>query len=278
VYLVAKRDGGGAKGLGTAWAFAPGKLATTAHVTQAIKGHESEFVLVGPSGDSIAIRSAVSHPGYTSFKAFKSTLGGTSSDQLDAVNAYDVGVIESATPLSTSPSTGETSFLALATENSLEGLEVGAPVASAGLPAEGLAAPLVTAEAPTRLYFGNISALTDVFMVRSDPAESVLIQTTIQAPMSGAPLIDSNGQVIGILSGGNTSLMSVSDDDSNLRTPRTGVVNYAQRIDLLQELVEGTAAGSVSADEAYWQQAAKRFESQASAEPKDPKSPDCSCP
>ncbi len=46
VYLVAKQEDQSEEAEGTAWAFAPNLLATNAHVTQAILGHEDEFFLV----------------------------------------------------------------------------------------------------------------------------------------------------------------------------------------------------------------------------------------
>src|SRR5690606_40860181 len=55
VYLLARNDGGVAEAACTAWAFAPGKLATNAHVTEAIKGRESEVFLVAPDGEKIEI-------------------------------------------------------------------------------------------------------------------------------------------------------------------------------------------------------------------------------
>ncbi|MGA9602588.1 MAG: hypothetical protein WBQ82_00570, partial [Methyloceanibacter sp.] len=71
VYLVAKEEDQSEEAEGTAWAFAPNLLATNAHVTQAIMGHEDEFFLVAPDGTHIKIKKVTSHPGYLAFGKYK---------------------------------------------------------------------------------------------------------------------------------------------------------------------------------------------------------------
>ena len=203
VYLVAKDDGGSRKAEGTAWAFAPGKLATNAHVTEAIKGNEDEFFLIGPDGDKIKIEKVISHPGYLAFKSYKATQGTTRWGEftpLDLINEYDVGIIE------IDPSIKLPATLAFASQDTLETLAPGAPVASIGFPVEGLAGSETATKAPATLHFGYISALTDVFMARADPAHRLLIQHSVPVTggASGSPLIDPSGKVIGIVNGGNT--------------------------------------------------------------------------
>ena len=50
-------------------------LATNAHVTEAIKGHEKEFYLIAPDGKRIDIASVKSHQGYLDFGDYKKKLG-----------------------------------------------------------------------------------------------------------------------------------------------------------------------------------------------------------
>lgn len=260
VFVLVKKEDGNEQGLATAWAFAPDRLATAGHVTERIKGNESSFALVGPNGARIAIKSVKTHPGYAAFQAYKKTIGTTSADNfaaLDIVNEYDVGIIE------IDPSTPLPVALELASKEHVEALEPGATVASAGFHIEALNTNTVTAEAAATLGFGNISALTDVFMLRADPGHSLLIQHSVPAfpGASGAPLIDQSGRVIGIVSGGNVSV-SLKEVDSRSKSaiPNAALINFAQRIDLLQELVDGTAGQSLKADEDYWEQATRRFE------------------
>ncbi len=279
VYLVARKEGANETGQATAWAFEPDRLATNAHVTEAIKGHEKEFVLIAPNGERIAIERVESHPGYLAFKAYKATQGRMSGDSfkpLDVINEYDVGIIYPAGPLPPDPATGAPVTLDLATEDEIAALEPTEAVAMVGFPIEGLAATMVVTEAPSTVQFGYISRLTDVFMCKADPDHRLLIQHSVPVTggVSGSPLIDKSGKVIGIVNGGNTASVlktAAKDKDPDqaktdeaaqpetFRIPNAALINFAQRIDLLDELRTGAAARELAADEEYWDQAAKKF-------------------
>ena len=95
-----------------------------------------------------------------------------------------------------------------ATDDYVEKLKPGGAVAAIGFPIEGMTATMVVNDAPATLHFGNISSLTDMFMCRAkDADDQLLIQHTVPVTggMSGSPLIDKSGDVIGIISGGNTA-------------------------------------------------------------------------
>jgi hypothetical protein len=262
VYLVARKEGDGEKAEGTAWAFAPGKLATNAHVTEAIKGHEDEFFLIAPDGKSIPILAVVSHPGYAAFKSYKATQGTTrwgNFTPLNLINEYDVGVIE------IDPATPLADMLELASQDYVEQLAPGTPVASIGFPVEGLAGSDTATKAPATLHFGHISALTDVFMCRADPAMRLLIQHSVPVTggASGSPLIDPSGKVIGIVNGGNTTVFKDQNEAMNakVRLPNAALINYAQRIDLLADLAAGKADEELTREESYWSRMAAQFDS-----------------
>ena len=298
VYLVAQVQGD--EGKATAWAFAPNMLATNAHVTSKIDGHESDYVLIGPHGERIPIKDVDTHPGYAQFKSYLDTVGGTIGGefkQLDVINhEYDVGIIYTAEPLPTNPDTGDIATLELALEKDVEALKPGAAVAAVGFPIEEMIAQMVATHAPATLHFGNISSLTDIFMCRAEPDRRLLIQHSVPvtAGMSGSPLIDASGKVIGIVSGGNTTNVveevTVTEDkkpaggealgdqktasgDSNthgnkskievdgIRIPSAAMVNFAQRIDVLEDLQGGVAAANqkVADDRNYWKDSAKKF-------------------
>jgi hypothetical protein len=146
VYLVVKDDAGVPKAEATAWAFAPDKLATNAHVTEAIAGaRPGTLYLLGPDGGRIEIKNAKSHPGYLAFKAIRNLKGvarGTAFTPLDLTSAYDVGIIE-VDPEKPLPAT-----LKLASNEDLAKLAIGIPVASAGFPSEGLVGSAALARAP----------------------------------------------------------------------------------------------------------------------------------
>ena len=270
VYLVAKKGAGSEIGKATAWAFTPDKFATNAHVTEAIKGHEKEFVLIGRNKERIGIDNVKSHPGYLAFKSYKMTQGSVSGDNftpLDVINEYDVGIIYPSEPIPADPATGKVATLELASKDELEALNPGAAVASVGFLIEGMAASMVVTEAPSALRFGNISSLTDVFMCRAEPDHRLLIQHSVPVTggVSGSPLIDKSGKVIGIVNGGNTATLLEqqgsrgSTEAETIRIPSAALINFAQRVDLLEELDKGIADRELAADQDYWKTAANKF-------------------
>jgi hypothetical protein len=278
VYLVAKKEGGGETPEATAWAFASDKLATNAHVTEAIKGHEKEFELIAPNGDRIDIKSVTSHPAYLIFSNYKGTQGKLRWGKfkpLDLINEYDVGIIDidPETPLPVDSVTGKPVTLELAPVDHVKALEPGAAVASVGFPTENVAASTVAVEAPGTLHFGNISSLTDVFMCRADQDHRLLIQHSVPVTggASGSPLIDSSGKVIGIVNGGNATVFKDEKQSANdkLRIPSAVLINFALRIDSLVDLADGEAAQNLAADRFYWEAAAQKFDSYFEGAAKD---------
>jgi hypothetical protein len=268
VYLVAKQEDQSEEAEGTAWAFAPNLLATNAHVTQAIMGHEDDFFLIAPDGSHLKIKKVVSHPGYLAFGKYKTTQGTTrygNFTPLDLINEYDVGIIEidPATPLPVDAKTGQPVTLELASDEELENLAPGTPVASVGFPVENLVGSATATKAPATLHFGFISSLTDVFMCRTDPAHRLLIQHSVPVTggASGSPLIDPSGKVIGLVNGGNTTVMKSEESATGkTRAPSAALINFAQRVDLLRELADGKAADELAADETYWKKTAAQFD------------------
>ncbi len=283
VYLVAKVNGDTLVGAATAWAFGPDLLATNAHVTSQMRNVD-DWVLIGPNGERIKVKSVDTHPGYAKFKDFLKTVGKMSGDelkQLDVINEYDVGIIHTADPLPADPDSKKVVTLKPASEDYVEKLEPGAAVAAIGFPIEGMTATMVVTDAPAALHFGNISSLTDMFMCRAkDADDQLLIQHTVPVTggMSGSPLIDKSGDVIGIVSGGNTASLvkevtvtkdkggetskgKVNIEIDGVRIPSAALVNFAQRIDLLEDLKGGVteADRKVAQDWNYWEEAAQKY-------------------
>lgn len=274
VYLVAKDEGGKPLPEATAWAFAPNLLATNAHVTECLSGHapclsHDEFFLIAPDGKHIRIKKVTSHPGYLAFGNYKTTQGTTRYGHftpLDLINEYDVGIIEidPSTPLPVDAKTGQPVTLDLASDDQLQNLAPGTPVASVGFPVEELVGSATATKAPATLHFGFISSLTDVFMCRTDPAHRLLIQHSVPVTggASGSPLIDPSGKVVGIVNGGNTTVFGTEESATpKMRMPNAALINFAQRVDLLRELAEGKAADELARDEKdYWDKAAQQFD------------------
>ena len=93
------------------------------------------------------------------------------------------------------------------------------------------------------------------------PADRQLLQHTlpVQGGASGAPVFDRHGRVVGVLSGGNL----VEVVPNGVRVPSGIGVNFAQRADLLRELLAGGAEAKAGERETYWQQRLKRYRTEA---------------
>jgi hypothetical protein len=245
-------------------------------------------VLIAPDGTEVKLTGARAevHPAYFSFADYKSALGQVSGDKfkaLDIIKEYDVGIIQLPEPLP-----GKPAVLELASKEHVQALKPGAAVASIGFPIEGMTATMVVTRAPASLRFGNIGALTDVFMSRAPADKSLLVQHSVPVAggVSGSPLIDASGKVIAIVSGGTTSaaLREVAEalkqdgsgDDAkdkhkkksdegqkqteSFRIPSAAMINFAHRVDLLVDMISGEAEGKVAQEQAYWDAAAKSFD------------------
>jgi Trypsin-like peptidase domain len=269
VYLVAQRENDDYKPVATAWAFAADKVATNAHVAKAIAGGApGEFVLFGPGGgEPIQIeKDVVWHSGYQTFKDYKPSVGKAqwgNFEPLNIISQYDVGIltVDLKTPLPKDPGTNKPVTLDLASADELDHLKPGDPVASVGFPTEGLAGVGVASEAPSEMHFGNISALTDVFMCRADPLHQLLIQHSVPVAggASGSPLIDGRGNVIGLVTGGNTTGLKDDATGSTERLSNAALINFAARADLLDALRAGKDREQLADEESYWEEAGKRF-------------------
>ncbi|HLO77863.1 MAG TPA: serine protease, partial [Magnetospirillum sp.] len=151
--------------------------------------------------------------------------------------------------------------LPLAADADLIGLEPGDPVGYVGFPIESAALGGVNLDDPeAQLQIGRLTALTDFFLVKSDLADRQLLQHSlpVQGGASGSPLLDRRGQVIGVVSGGNL----IEINSQGTRVP-TGIgVNFAQRADLVRELLSGDADGHTAEREALWQRRLKRYQNE----------------
>jgi Trypsin-like peptidase domain len=272
VYVVGQKVDDIYKPVATAWAFETDKLATNAHVATLIaKGDEGEFVLFAPSGGKpIQLTKGVSwHPGYDRFLGYRDTVGTTQFGNfkpLGLISQYDVGIItvDPKTPLpNNDPKTHGPVVLDLATKDKLEKLAPGDPVASVGFPTENLAGAGVAAEIPSEMHFGHISALTDVFMCRAASSHLLLVQHSVPVAggASGSPLINGDGDVIGIVTGGNVTGLKDETGAAAGRIPSAALINFAARADLLDALRSGKSEQQLADEQDYWKTAAERFAS-----------------
>lgn len=241
VYLVIQQSpDGGETAIGTAWVVGPAQLATNAHVAEAlavIARNNPERKLLARSGqepfEQIALIGARVHP---AFEAFRDTWRRYSPMRIDEEGAphkidlaygYDIALLKVAPGAKLAPP------LPLASDSTLQELRAGDPVAFVGFPTEQLLETDLT-RPNARSQAGSIVSMTSFTLTHAAPGEAQRIEHSLPATggASGSPIINSSGEVVAVLSGGN---VIVGRDGS--RTPNAALVNFAQRIDVLRPLL-----------------------------------------
>lgn len=257
-YIVVKTGPAGTS-TGSASPIGPDTLATNAHVAafmDNLKPGERVFVRSpGSEGREYPVIGATKHPGYVAYQKYLEQdpffVGGfrlTSGD----VGDYDVGVLKVAAGSNLGP------ILEVASAAELADLKPGFPLAMAGYPAEGVTGAEVQVNNATPNYsIGMVTALTDMFMMPADPAHRHLIHHNLPATggSSGSPMVGPNGKIFAFLNSGN--LFNIPG--VRQRVPNAVLINYAQRGDLLTDLVAGRAEASLTTDRVYWEKQTATF-------------------
>lgn len=263
VYAVQIRDAqGGLTAGGTAWIAGPDLLVTNAHVAVLREGlRPGEKMVVrapGEKGEVLEVVSHTIHPGWVPFNAFLRTgLRLTRTYRLSAnygtLNGlgYDVALLRVAGGL---PADAR---LPLATPDELENLASGSALGTAGYPAENMVfGPVQTKGVAPQLHVGVVTSVTDMFGLPADAKHRQLIQhdLPLTGGQSGSPIVGPRGNVVAVLNAMNTFAV-----EGVGRVPNAALVNFAQRADLVQELIDGTAEAKLAADRSYWQEVGKNF-------------------
>ncbi len=217
---------------GTAWAFEPNRLATNAHVVEAALQFNAKggpiYVIPNKSrGESFSVIGADMHPNYghnTPNPQGKTPVGGT----------YDIGIlqIDGAFPKT----------VRLASAQELQALDSATPVAFVGFPMERLMGDNINTNNPVAtVQTGVITSVSDYYLEDRGFEHNKLIRHNLEATggASGSPIFSSSGSVVGALNGGNVELVvSIGNDGKPIvqRTPMSVGVNFAQRIDILDDI------------------------------------------
>jgi hypothetical protein len=265
-YAVILRDRDGKEALqGTAWPYQPGMLATNAHVAVLFERlRRGETLIVRPpngAGEDHIVTGDRLHPGYLAFKAFLQEAEETSTGframtkGLVLPSAYDVGLLEVDNGDSLGPG------LQVAPNLAADAVVPGMSLAYAGYPVEGVATQKSAQIAPSpQLQFGAVTSTTDYFLFGGDAANAFLVQNSLPAAggASGSPIVDKDGLVVAVLSGGTV----VATD--NGRTPSAVLLNYAQRADLIAAALDPSLF-DLDAAHAGWKELLTRFDSHENA-------------
>lgn len=237
-------------------------LATNAHVAalfDELKPGEQMLVRSpGENGRTYQVIKREAHPGYKAFQAF---LGEdvlrTRYAQLDEVGGYDVALLWVNQDLKDDKGQPIAGF-DLASSDELNALGSGTVVATAGYPAEGVIGSGSQIFGATPEYHdGTVTSLTDFFFKAADSSHTQLVHHDLAAAggSSGSPIVGRSGHLLALLSAGN----EYQPDKNGPRIPSGVMINYGQRIDLLQQLVDGSADKAIMQDEKYWEQQIAAF-------------------
>lgn len=229
VYLIAARSGiGDEEGFCTAFAIAPGELATNAHcvvLAESLRRHGARIVAV-KNGDGrmrLEVKSMRRSPDYVPGRG--------------AITP-DVGLFKVADPL--------TSMVGVADRATLTQLAPGDVIYTYGFPGR-----LADTAAPEATFVeGVVGRITRLDGSAGGYDDSVLIQHSAftAGGTSGSPIFDASGKVVAVNAGGY-----VEDDALEVKDPRSGrpgqlVVaqalagyNFGMRIDLVAPLLKESA-------------------------------------
>ena len=105
------------------------------------------------------------------------------------------------------------------------------------------------------VQYGRITSVTDFFMFGTDPHHAYLVQHSLPTfkGASGSPIINGEGEVVAILSGGH-----VVETEEGIASNAV-MRNFAQRIDLLMPLLGETSSFNLDDETARWSAVAERF-------------------
>jgi hypothetical protein len=256
VYLVLVRDAQGReRGAGTAWPVAPHLLATNGHVAEIrdaiVQGENLVVRAPGMDGKAYTVIEHRIHPGYQRFKTFlnndsvflQAFRGGSEEVGFNR-SAYDVALLRVSEDLPAAD------ILELATADELKALSTGSPLATAGYPMEGITATQTQViRASPEFHVGTLTGLTDFFSLPAEFEQRRMVHHDLPATggQSGSPIAAASGRIIALLNSGNIIMQQ-----GGKRAPSAALINYAQRSDLLGDLMSGEAQAKLDGDQKYW--------------------------
>ncbi len=242
VYQVAllSNDGSAPEAKGTAWVYGANNLVTNAHVaalfTNATPGQT--VVVIAPDGQQTPIKvvDAILHPAYLAFRQTMSNTERSTNTLIKSLGSFDVAMlmVESSAKLS--------SPLNVANAEALQHMAVGQALAYVGYPAA-----YASTQNAQQFRIGYVSGSSDFLGVAgSSPGE--LIYHTAQAVggASGSPIVNDQGEVIAVFSGGEVQKLGSDKVVSGSGT------FYAQSANLIADVTDGWSAEKMASEQNTW--------------------------
>ncbi len=246
-------------GQGTAWVVGPNLLATNAHVgilREGLRPRERMIVRApGQNGQIYEVIEHKLHPGYVPFNAFLQSAKRFeiayrgNADRLKG-NGYDVALLRVSRTLP------EADRLEIAATEELHALASGTPLATSGYPIEKLAQSTGGALGVNpQLHLGVVTSVTDMFHLPAPVEVRQLVQHDLPATggASGSPIVGPSGRVVALLNAGNIFIVD------GARQPSAALINYAQRADLVRDMLDGTAERKLADARVYWRGLTESF-------------------
>jgi hypothetical protein len=231
VGVIVAEGGGQSQPFGTGWMAGSRILATNAHVAVAAQEFISKGMAIwitfgGDHGRTqVKVERILPHSKY-------GDPGPGPDGKQPAVPAYDVAIMILDRDMP--------QWLNIAGPEKIVSLTQGQRVCYSGFPMEGVAGGGINLGNPEPAFkTGIISAVTDWWLGRCAASQALLIQHDlgVSGGASGSPLMDVDGCVIGLISAGSHAFVRDAHSGETGRIPSGVLLNYAQRVDLLGQLL-----------------------------------------
>lgn len=242
VYQVAilSNDGSAPEAKGTAWVYGAHSLVTNAHVAALFINAtpNQTVVVIAPDGQQTPIKvvDAILHPAYLAFRQTISSTERSTNASIKSLGSFDVAM------LMIGSSAHLAAPLKVASAETLQHMPAGLPLAYVGYPAA-----YANTQNAEQFRIGYVSGSSDFLGVAgSSPGE--LIYHTAQAVggASGSPIVNDQGEVIAVFSGGEVQKLG---DDKVVSGSGTF---YAQSASLIADVVNGWSAEKMAAAQNIW--------------------------
>ncbi|BCW91032.1 hypothetical protein sos41_42090 [Alphaproteobacteria bacterium SO-S41] len=226
-------------------------LATNAHVAEMFTELSTEPKLAG--GKLIArqskgldhpfveINAVRVHPGFDRFQEWvflndsrQKVMGGAANQDWNYyIPAYDVALLFVTEPDKLGPPAK------LASRETMAALRAGDGLVYVGYPSEGVAGTNVMMPEPTA-ETGRITSLTTFFLTPGPVEQEQLVQHSVPSAggASGSAIFNAKGEIVAFHNAGNMNFFKDTDGKVH-RVGSTAMINYAQRADLMLDLMEG---------------------------------------
>ncbi|MEJ0051161.1 MAG: trypsin-like peptidase domain-containing protein [Methylovirgula sp.] len=231
----------------TAWPVSRDLLVTNAHVVDEAGAGTMLVRAPGADGKEYEVIGHILHPGYKAFADFfrRQDLVKWDDGQLETPPtglAYDVALLRVKGPLP------EDAILPLASRHEAQSLWKGMQIESEGYPSQNISgSAILGCGATPKWRAGAIESLTDYFSsAQQNPLETLLVthNIPITCGASGSPIIGEDGKVVAVISAFSST--------GGECTPSAVQINYAQRADLVADLLDGRAGDALARDRQYW--------------------------